>query len=93
MDRIHKTVSVSDLKTNLHECLRAVMQGEQWTVTENGRPIATLGPATGHHHLTAEGVQRQGNGVVPPQFWKLSFPEDPKALVRIAVLEEREEGR
>ncbi|HEY7500619.1 MAG TPA: type II toxin-antitoxin system prevent-host-death family antitoxin [Vicinamibacterales bacterium] len=39
-----QTIGVRELKSQLSECLRRVEAGEQMTVTDRGRPIATLAP-------------------------------------------------
>jgi len=91
-----KNVSVSALKTHLSECLRRVKHGEQWVVTERGRPIAILSPSPRVDgeltHLAAEGAVRLGTGTVAPEFWDLPHPEDTEASVRRAVTEERSQG-
>jgi prevent-host-death family protein len=38
-------IGVRELKAHLSACLRRVQQGEHLTVTDRGRPIATLSPA------------------------------------------------
>lgn len=96
MNMTEKSVSVSELKAHLSECLRRVKEGESWTVTERGRPVAILGPSPSHGHnldeLAAVGAVRLGSGRLPSEFWDLPQPEDPDAAVRRAVLEERAEG-
>ncbi len=91
-----KSVSVSELKSHLSECLRRVKHGEQWVVTERGRPIAVLGPSPSADddlaHLAAAGAVRLGTGAVAPEFWDLPHPEDAEASVRRAVMEERSQG-
>lgn len=92
----HQSVSISDLKARLSEYLRRVKHGEQWIVTERGRPIAILGPSPqdleGLKHLAAVGAVRLGQGILDPSFWDLPAPKDPTGTVRKAVLEERDEG-
>jgi prevent-host-death family protein len=96
MDVTEKTVSVSELKAHLSECLRRVKNGERWTVTERGRPVAVLGPSPSHgdelDELAAAGAVRLGNRRLPSEFWDLPQPQDPDDAVRRAVLEERSEG-
>jgi prevent-host-death family protein len=96
MDMTEKTVSVSELKAHLSECLRRVKEGERWTVTERGRPVAILGPSLSQGEdldsLVAVGAVRLGSQRLPSDFWDLPQPEDPGSSVRRAVLEEREGG-
>ena len=96
MDMTEKSVSVSELKAHLSECLRRVKQGERWTVTERGRPVAVLSPSLSHggelDELAAAGAVRLGGRRLPPSFWDLPQPEDPDGAVRRAVLEERADG-
>jgi prevent-host-death family protein len=40
-----KTATVLKLKASLNEYLRSVKAGEEFTITERGRPIAKLTPA------------------------------------------------
>jgi prevent-host-death family protein len=91
-----KTISVSELKAHLSECLRRVKDGERWTVTERGRPVAVLGPSPSHgdklEELAAAGVVRLGNNSLPSELWDLPQPEDLDDTVRRAVLEERAGG-
>ena len=57
-------VGVRQLKDRLSECLRRVARGERITVTDRGRPVAVLGPATESPEISAaqqlvrEGVVR-----------------------------------
>lgn len=96
MEMTKKSVSVSRLKSHLSEYLRQVKAGEQWTITERGRPIAILGPSPNAEHplshLAAEGAVRLGTGTLSPEFWDLPHPEDPESLVREAVADERAKG-
>jgi prevent-host-death family protein len=93
MDMTEKIVSVSELKAHLSECLRRVKDGERWTVTERGRPVAILGPSLSQgdelDSLAAAGAIRLGSNRLPADFWDLPQPEDPGDSVRGAVLEER----
>lgn len=96
MDMTERIVSVSELKAHLSECLRRVKDGERWTVTERGRPVAILGPSPSQGEdldgLAAAGIVRLGSDRLPSDFWDLPQPEDPASSVRKAVLEERAEG-
>lgn len=96
MDMTERTVSVSELKAHLSECLRRVKDGERWTVTDRGRPVAVLSPSPGQGdelaELAAAGAVRLGQGQLPSEFWDLPLPEDHDDALRRAVLEERSTG-
>ena len=40
-----KTITVEELAANLSEHLAEVQQGETFTITKDGRPVATMEPA------------------------------------------------
>jgi len=94
-----KTVPVAELKASLSAYLRRVKAGEDVLVTERGRPIARLtpaGPAGWPAHLesmAAQGLITAGVSKLPPGFWRLPRPKDPKGLVMRGLLEERAGGR
>jgi len=94
-----KTVPVAELKASLSAYLRRVKAGEDVLVTERGRPIARLTPAgtaawPAHlEALEAQGLITSGREKLPPGFWRLPRPKDPKGLVMRALLQEREGGR
>ncbi len=96
MDMTERTVSVSELKAHLSECLRRVKDGEQWTVTDRGRPVAILGPSPSQgdelNELAAAGAVRLGKRPLSVELWDLPQPEDPDDAVRRAVSEERSTG-
>lgn len=94
-----KTTTVSKLKASLSEYLRLVKAGEEVLVTERGRPVAKLTPATTSDmlpdHLVEmekQGFIKIGSGKLPKGFWDLPRPKDPKGLILKAALREREEG-
>jgi len=94
------TATVSKLKASLSEYLRRVKAGEDVLVSERGRPIAKLVPVTGGDALpdhlaemAKHGFVRVGSQRLPRDFWRLPRPKDPKARVRRALLDEREQGR
>lgn len=41
-------IGANDVKTNLPELLRRVEQGDRFTITQRGRPIADLVPSQDH---------------------------------------------
>jgi prevent-host-death family protein len=94
-----KTATVTKLKASLSEYLRQVKAGEEVLVTERGRPVAKITPASGSDTLPAhliamekQGLVRLGSGKLPKGFWNMPRPKDPKGLIVKAVLREREEG-
>jgi prevent-host-death family protein len=94
-----KTTTVSKLKASLSEYLRSVKAGEEVLVTERGRPIAKLTPATSSDMLPDQLIEMEkqgfikiGSGKLPKGFWDLPRPKDPKGLILKAALREREEG-
>ncbi len=95
-----RTTTVSQLKVSLSAYLRQVKAGEELLITERGRPIARLLPLANStplpEHLRAleeKGLLKRGEKPLPLDFWDLPRPADPQAVVRSAVLREREEGR
>jgi prevent-host-death family protein len=94
-----KTATVSKLKASLSAYLRRVKAGEEVLVTERGRPVAKLSPATSHQtlpqHLAEmerQGLIKLGSGKLPKDFWELPRPKDPKGSILKSMLEEREES-
>ena len=94
-----KTATVSKLKASLSAYLRRVKAGEEVLVTERGRPVAKLSPATGPQtlpqHLAEmekQGLVKLGSGKLPKGFWRMPRPKDPKGSILKSALEEREES-
>jgi len=96
-----KAAAVSELKASLSEFLAAVKGGEEVIVTDRGKPIAKLVPLTRDEqdrppHLLAlarAGLATIGTGALPPGFWDLPRPKDPKNRVLKSLLKERQESR
>lgn len=96
-----KTVAVSEVKASLSEYLLKVKAGEEVIITDRGKPIAKLVPLErGEEEIPAHllslekaGLARVGKGKLPPGFWDVSRPKDPKGRALKALLQEREEGR
>ncbi len=63
-----RIVGIRHLKARLSSCLRRVRRGERLTVTDRGRPIATLAPVDEPrslewvHRMAAAGDGRWGGG-------------------------------
>lgn len=95
-----KRASVSELKASLSAYLVGVKRGEEVLVTERGRPIARVVPATGAEDATDRTARLIRAGVVRPASTKLSPKllepspvKDPEGKTVKALLEERREGR
>lgn len=94
------TISVTELKARLSEQLRRVKRGESLVVTERGRAVARLVPASATQgvdevelaRLEAAGILRRGSGELPDHILRGAVPLDPEAAVRRALREEREAG-
>jgi len=95
-----KTTAVSELKAHLSEYLNQVKAGNEVLITDRGKPVARLVPASRSDssretlcRMEKQGLIRLGTGKLPKAFWTLPQAEDPKGLVLGALLEEREETR
>ncbi len=95
-----KKASISELKASLSAYLVGVKRGEEVLVTERGRPIARVIPATGAEGVTDRtarlaraGVLRPASAKFSPKLLEPSPVKDPEGKVLKALLEERREGR
>ncbi len=96
-----KTAAVSALKASLSEYLAVVKAGEEIIVTDRGKPIAKLMPLSpGETEITDElrnleraGLVRIGTGKILDLFWNEPRMKDEQSFARLALLQEREEGR
>ena len=95
-----KIAGVSKLKAYLSDYLNQVKAGTEVLITDRGKPVARLVPIArtkaAKESLTRmekQGLIKLGSGRLPKDFWTLPRPEDPKGLVRRALIEEREGGR
>ena len=90
-----KRTGVAELKAQLSRYLARVKAGEEIIVTERNVPVARLVPVgerdAALRDLERQGLVRVGTGRLPRGFWRLPRGRDPKALVRKAAAEEREE--
>ena len=100
--RPRNVAMVSELKAGLSRYLEQVKRGEQIVVTERGRTIAKIVPvpiSEDDQMARMRDMERRGliiingDGRIPPEYWKLDLPKDPEGLVLKALLEERDEGR
>jgi prevent-host-death family protein len=96
-----KKAAVAVLKASLSEYLSRVRAGEEILVTDRGKPIAKVVPLGRDEvkippellALEQAGLAAIGGMKLPPDFWNLPRPKDPKGLALKAVVEEREGGR
>ena len=95
-----KTAAVSKLKAHLSDYLNQVKAGSEILITDHGKPVARIVPLSRQKNLREslvkiekQGLIKLGSGKLSKDFWTMPKPEDPKGLIRSALLEEREEGR
>lgn len=95
-----KTAAVSKLKAHLSDYLNQVKAGSEILITDHGKPVARMVPLSRQKNLREslvkiekQGLIKLGSGKLPKDFWTIPKPEDPKGLIRSALLDEREEGR
>ena len=92
------SISVSQLKARLSECLRLVRGGNTLVVTDRGTPVAMVSPLPpGENEGSMASLIEQGLVAPPPKslpedFWDRARPSDPEGLGLKAVLEERASG-
>ena len=92
------SISVSQLKARLSECLRVVRSGDTLVVTDRGTPVAMVSPLPpGENEGPMASLIERGL-VTPPMkslrddFWDLPRPSDPEGLGLKAVLQDRASG-
>ena len=95
-----KTAAVSKLKAHLSDYLNQVKAGSEILITDHGKPVARIVPLSRQKNpreslakIEKQGLIKLGSGKLPKNFWTIPKPEDPKGLIRSALMEEREEGR
>jgi prevent-host-death family protein len=86
---------VAQLKAKLSEYLARVRAGEEVVITDHGRPVAKLVPATGADErlleLERQGLVRIGTEPLPEDFFDAPRPDFGVSVLE-ALLEERREG-
>jgi len=64
--RIGKT-GVREAKARLSKLIRDVQRGKEWLITDRGRPVARLVPATGRDLSLQERIRRlEDSGLIEP---------------------------
>ena len=92
------SISVSQLKARLSECLRLVRGGTTLIVTDRGTPVAMVPPLPPAENegsmasLIEQGLVAPPPKSLPEDFWDRPRPSDPEGLGLKAVLEERASG-
>lgn len=92
-----KSISVTELKAKLSAQMRYVRHGHQIAVTDRGKTVALIVPFEPSDDAVVDrleelGLARRPIARLPPEFWKLTRPEDREGSVRAGVLAEREGG-
>lgn len=91
-----RTAGVAQLKARLSEYLARVRAGDEVLVTDRGRPVAKLVPATSADdrliELERQGLARIGSMELPPGFLDSPLPESEQSVTG-ALIEDRRQGR
>lgn len=62
-----RRTGVREAKARLSRLLRDVQRGQEWVITERGRPVARLSPMAGRTLSLAERIRRlEDSGLVEP---------------------------
>ena len=62
-----KMTGIREAKARLSKLLRDVKRGHEWVITERGKPIARLIPASGRTLPLSERIQRlEDSGLIEP---------------------------
>lgn len=90
-------IGIREAKAQLSKLLRDVRRGEEWIVTERGRPIAKLVPAGPETETVEEWLarlEREGRISRPPPGAKMPEPLDiePSDIAQRLLQEDREAG-
>jgi prevent-host-death family protein len=88
-------IGIREAKAQLSRLLRDVHRGQEWIITERGRPIAKLSPV-GHHVETDEEwlvrLEREGRLIPPPPRAQIPRPLDiePSDIAQRFLREDRD---
>lgn len=90
-------IGIREAKAQLSKLLRGVRRGEEWIITERGRPIAKLSAAGAEAESVAEWaarLEREGR-LEPPLGAKMPEPLDiePSDIMQQILMQGRESGR
>lgn len=90
-------IGIREAKAKLSKLLRDVQRGEQWTITERGRPIAKLtqaGPEVETVEEWLARLEREGRFEPPTRGAKMPEPLDiaPSDVMQLILMEDRESG-
>lgn len=90
-------IGIREAKAQLSKLLRDVRRGEEWIITERGRPIAKLTPAGPETETADEWVarlEREGRLIPPPPGAKMPEPLDiePSDIAQRMLREDRDSG-
>lgn len=90
-------IGIREAKAHLSKLLREVRRGEEWIITERGRPIAKLSPAGPQQETDAEWVarlEREGRLIPPPPGARMPHPLniEPSDVAQRMLREDRDAG-
>lgn len=90
-------IGIREAKAQLSKLLRDVRRGEEWIITERGRPIAKLCPAGAEAETVAEWVMRlESEGRLDPLPPSAKMPEpldiEPSDMMQQILMQDRETG-
>ena len=91
-------IGIREAKAHLSKLLRGVRRGEEWVITERGRPIAKLSPAGPETESVEDWIARlQREGRLEPLPPGATMPEPldlaPSNVMQQILMEDRESGR
>lgn len=91
-------IGIREAKAQLSKLLRDVRRGEEWIITERGRPIAKLSAADSEAESVAEWaarLEREGSLEPPLPGAKMPQPLDiePSDIMQQILMQDRESGR
>jgi len=80
--RIGKT-GVREAKARLSKLIRDVQRGKEWLITDRGRPVARLVPATGRDISLQERIRRlEDSGLIEPPRRRVSRLPAPLPIAK-----------
>lgn len=90
-------IGIREAKAQLSKLLRDVARGEEWIITERGRPIAKLSPMSHQEETNDEWIarlEREGRLTAPPPGARMPRPLDiePSDVAQRILREDRDAG-